>query len=126
MQSPCDDITDHDLAHRLGIPHGHENEPEHNHSHSGHHHTHSPEEIRAVVNRLSRAIGHLESVRQMVIDGRDCAEVLIQLSAVRSALNNTGLLIIQNHMEHCVVEAAREGDLEVIHELTRAIARYFK
>ena len=58
----------------------------HMHSHA-HGHTHT--QTKAVVNRLARAIGHLESVKRMVEDGRDGSEVLIQLAAVRSALNNT-------------------------------------
>ena len=49
-----------------------------------HSHSHSHTQTKAVVNRLSRAIGHLESVKRMVEDGRDCTEVLIQLSAVKS------------------------------------------
>ena len=59
-----------------------------------HSHSHSHTQTKAVVNRLSRAIGHLESVKRMVEDGRDCTEVLIQLSAVKSAINNTGKLIL--------------------------------
>ena len=52
-----------------------------------HSHTHTHENTKAVINRLSRAIGHLESIRRMVEEGRDCSEVLIQLSAVKSAIN---------------------------------------
>lgn len=97
------------------------------HTHgNGHHHAHSPEETRAVLNRLSRAIGHLESVKQMVADGRDCSEVLIQLSAVRSALNKAGLVILQSHIEHCIFDAAREGDMDAIEDLNQAIERYLK
>ena len=52
---------------------------EHSHDHAhGHHHTNT----KAVLNRLSRAIGHMESIKRMVEEGRDCTEVLIQLSAV--------------------------------------------
>ena len=73
---------------------------EHSHGPHGHHHSH--EQTKAVLNRLSRAIGHLESIKRMVEDGRDCSEVLIQLSAVKSAINNTGKIILQvlwpNHM----------------------------
>ena len=98
---------------------------EHCHDHE-HGHTHSPEEIKAVANRLSRAIGHLESVKQMVLDGRDCSEVLVQLSAVRSALNKAGLLIMQNHIEHCLVDAVQHDDMSAISELNDAIARYLK
>ena len=103
----------------------HELEREHSHTH-GHGHTHSPEEIRAVTNRLSRAIGHLESVKQMVADGRDCSEVLVQLSAVRSALDKAGLLILQSHIEHCLVDAVQHDDMEAVAELNKAIARYLK
>ena len=60
-----------------------EQHTDHGHPHP---HTHSHTQTRAVVNRLARAIGHLERVKAMVEEGRDCAEVLIQLSAVRSAL----------------------------------------
>ena len=99
----------------------------HTHSHDhGHHHTHSPEETKAVINRLSRAIGHLESVKQMVADGRDCSEVLIQLSAVRSALNKTGIIILQGHIEHCIVDAVLDNDKEAIQELNKALSMYFK
>ena len=60
---------------------------EHSHLHT---HTHTHQNTKAVLNRLSRAIGHLESIKRMVEDGRDCSEVLIQLSAVKAAINNTG------------------------------------
>lgn len=72
-----------------------------------HSHSHSHTQTKAVVNRLSRAIGHLESVKRMVEDGRDCTEVLIQLSAVKSAINNTGKLILKDHIEHCIVHAPK-------------------
>ena len=65
------------------------------HSHEpGHGHTHTHTHTKAVLNRLSRAIGHLESIRRMVEEGRDCSEVLIQLSAVKAAINNTGKVIL--------------------------------
>ena len=51
-----------------------------------HHHPHS----QAVINRLSRAIGHLEAIREMVREDRDCCEVLTQLAAVKSAINGIG------------------------------------
>lgn len=84
---------------------------EHTHTHIGpdgqvYTHTHSHTQTKAVLNRLSRAIGHLESVKKMVESGRDCTEVLIQLAAVRSALNNTAKVILKDHIEHCVMDAA--------------------
>lgn len=97
----------------------------HNHGHS-HGHTHSHAHTKAVLNRLSRAIGHLESIRRMVEEGRDCSEVLIQLSAVKSAINNTGKIILQDHIEHCIVDAIESGDNQALEELNKAIDRFMK
>ena len=97
----------------------------HNHGHS-HGHTHSHAHTKAVLNRLSRAIGHLESIKRMVESGRDCSEVLIQLSAVKSAINNTGKVILEDHIKHCLVDAIESGDMEEIEELNKAIDRFIK
>ena len=96
---------------------------EHHHEHT-HDHTHA--ETKAVVNRLSRAIGHLEAVKAMVEEGRDCTQVLIQLAAVKSAINNTGKLILKDHLNHCMVEAAKSGDRKAIDDLNEAIDRFLK
>ena len=91
-----------------------------------HGHVHSHTQTKVVLNRLSRLIGHLESVKRMVEDGRDCSEVLIQLSAVKSAINNTGKVILQDHIQHCLVDAIESGDMETIEELNKAIDRFIK
>ena len=82
------------------------------HCHGGkghtHAHPHTHTQTKAVINRLARAIGHLESVKRMVEDGRDCAEVLIQLAAVRSAL----------------ADAVETGDQQAIDELNQAIEKF--
>ena len=96
------------------------------HEHGAHSHTHDPEEIRAIVNRLSRSIGHLEKVKRMVENGDDCADVLIQLSAVRAALTSTGRLLLKEHLEHCVVEAMHEGDTEALDKVNKAIDQFMK
>ena len=100
---------------------------EHDHGHShGHGHTHTHANTKAVINRLSRAIGHLESIRRMVEEGRDCSEVLVQLSAVKSAINNTGKVILKDHIEQCLVDAVECGDMEAVADLTEAIDRFMK
>ena len=68
-------------------------------------HVHQHTETKNVLNRLSRATGHLESIKKMVEEGRDCGDVLIQLAAVRSAINNVGRIILADHMEHCIADA---------------------
>ena len=102
---------DHIHEHAQGLPHTH-----------GHVH----ENQKAVVNRLARAIGHLEKVKRMVEDGVDCSEVLLQLAAVRSALDNTGKVILKDHMRHCLVDAVAAGDEDAIDDLCLAIDRYMK
>lgn len=111
------DEKEHARLHEAGIAHSHDHEHPHTH---GHGHTHSHAHTKAVLNRLSRAIGHLERVRKMVEDGQDCSEVLIQLAAVRSALTNTGKVILKDHIDHCIVDAVEEGNLQAIADLERS------
>lgn len=91
-----------------------------------HHHSHYHTHTKEVLDRLARAAGHLQKVRSMVEEGEDCSAVLIQLSAVKSALNNTGKIILKDHIEHCIVHAVEEGDQEMLDELNEAIDRYMQ
>ena len=91
-----------------------------------HSHSHVHENQKAVVNRLSRAIGHLEKVKRMVEEGYDCTEVLVQLAAVRSALDNTGKVILKDHMRHCMTDAVSAGDTDAIDDLCSAIDKFMK
>lgn len=91
------------------------------HLHEHHEHLHQHTNTKDVLNRLSRAIGHLESVKRMVEDGRDCSDVLIQLAAVRAALNATSRIILKDHLEHCIVHAVESNDQTAIEELEHAI-----
>ncbi len=102
---------DHAYLHAHGIAHSH------NHVH---------ENQKAVINRLARAIGHLEKVKRMVEEGTDCSEVLIQLAAVRSALDSTGKVILKDHLHHCMVDAVTAGDEAAIEDLCQAIDKFIK
>ncbi|MBQ0038771.1 MAG: metal-sensing transcriptional repressor [Clostridiales bacterium] len=95
---------------------------EHIHQQIPHEHT----QTKAVLNRLSRAQGHLESVRRMVERGEDCTEVLVQLSAVISALNSTGRVILKDHITHCIVNAMEENDIDAMNRLDAAIDRFMR
>ena len=88
--------------------------------------THHHENTKAVINRISRVTGHMESVKKMVEEGRDCSDVLIQLSAIRSAINNIGRIILQDHIDHCVIDAAKNGDKKVLEDLNDALAKFLK
>lgn len=103
--------------------------PTHAHSHTeahSHSHPHVHESKKNVVNRLARAIGHLEKVKRMVEDDCDCAEVLIQIAAVRAAIENTGKVILQDHIQHCIVDAVKSGDTKELDELNKAIEQFIK
>ena len=79
-----DDVYYHD--HGDGVMHAHHLDGEHGHSHT---HTHPHTQTKAVLNRLSRAIGHLESVKRMITDGRDCTEVLVQIAPTPRVHSNS-------------------------------------
>ncbi len=97
------------------------------HAHGiAHEHSHVHENQKAVVNRLARAIGHLTKVKRMVEEGQDCSEVLIQLAAVRSAINNTGKVILQDHLRHCMVDAIAAGDHSAVDDLCDAVEKFIK
>lgn len=102
----------------------HDGHDEGHHEHGGHTHTH--QNTKAVLNRMSRVIGHLNSVKTMIEDGRDCSEVLIQLAAVRSAINGICDVILQDHIDHCIVDAVKTGDTEAVEELNKAIKQLMK
>ena len=126
---------DHAYLHEHNIPHLHHetdvHDADHNHEHAHSHdhaegHGHVHENTQAVLNRLSRAIGHLESVRKMVENGRDCSEVLIQIAAVRAAITNIGKVILQDHIQHCIVDAVEHDDEKSLDDLCQAIDKFIK
>lgn len=84
-------------------------------------HSHTHKETKAVLNRLARIIGHMEAIKKMVESGRDCSEVLVQLSAVRSALDGVSKVILKDHIEHCIADVVSDNDREMIEKLTMAI-----
>ena len=100
---------------------GPEGKPEGEHSH-----THTHQNTKQVLNRLSRITGHLNAVKTMVESGRDCSEVLIQLAAVQSALNGVCQVILEDHIDHCIVDAVQTGDMAAIEELNKAIKTLMK
>ena len=91
-----------------------------------HSHSHTHTQTKAVLNRMARLIGHLESTKKMIEDGRDCSEVLIQLSAVDAAIKAVGRIILKDHIEHCIVDAIKDGDEQAIIELNKAIDQFIK
>ena len=96
------------------------------HSHSTHNHSHTHTETKAVLNRMSRLIGHLQATKKMIEDGRDCSEVLIQLSAVDAAIRAVSRVILEDHLKHCIIEAVQQGDESAIDDINDAIEQFMK
>ncbi len=89
--------------------HEHVTTGEHVHTHA---HEHEHQQRQAVVKRLKRAEGHVGAVRRMVEEGRDCPDILIQLSAVRAALDATAKIVLADHVQSCLHDAQQNGDTE--------------
>lgn len=99
-------------------------EEEHTHSHEEHGHVH--ENKKAVLNRMARIIGHMQSVKNMIENDRDCSEVLIQLSAVNAAIQSTSRVILKEHLSTCIVDAVKKGDYQSVENLNAAIDKFLK
>ena len=111
------------------VTHTHTDESGHTLTHTHemsheHAHYHSPEEKKKQLNRIAKAIGHLQHVRTMIENDEDCAEVLIQLSAVNAALKNLGKEIINEHMTHCITHAIEDGDTTAVEEFQKAVQKF--
>lgn len=95
------------------------------HKHSVHPHVHNEESLRSLVNRLSRIEGHIRGVKTMVKESRPCPEVLVQIAAVRGALDRVARIILDEHLSECISRAAKDGDIDVeIEELKGALDRF--
>ncbi|MGI8423565.1 MAG: metal-sensing transcriptional repressor [Chloroflexota bacterium] len=93
-------------------------------AHGGEHEHHQRD---GVVKRIKRAEGHLGAVRRMVEEGRDCPDILIQLAAVRAALDAAAKVVLADHVESCLHDAQQNGDTEAAwHDLKRALESFIR
>lgn len=96
-------------------------------SNDNHQHNHKHKQRKNVINRLARIEGHIRAVKQMAIDGRDCPDILLQIAAVRKALDNTAKLIFTDHMENCLVDAVHQGnEQEVLQDMKKALDNFIR
>jgi len=94
-------------------------------SDSHHHHVHTEDSLRRLVNRLSRIEGHIRGIKSMVQESRPCPEVLVQIAAVRGALDRVARIILDEHLTECIARAAQEGNIEAeIADLKSALDRF--
>jgi DNA-binding FrmR family transcriptional regulator len=112
----------------LSSPHSHSDASHTGHDHNEdavHPHVHSEESLRQIINRLSRIEGHIRGIKTMVQESRPCPDVLVQVAAVRGALDRVARIILDEHLTECVARAAKEGNIETeIEELKTALDRF--
>ncbi len=82
---------------------------------------------KEIINRLSRIEGHVRGLRRMVEEDKDCPDLLVQVAAIRAALNQVGRVLLEDHMETCVIEAAKEGQSEkALSDLKEALVKFIQ
>jgi len=98
----------------------------HGHSHTGEHaHVHDPESLHRILNRFARIEGHIRGIKTMIQDSRPCPDVLVQIAAVRGALDRVSRIILDEHLSECITRATKEGNIEgEIEELKAALDRF--
>jgi DNA-binding FrmR family transcriptional regulator len=72
----------------------------------------SHKQRKNVRDRLVRAEGHLRGIIKMIDEEKECPDILIQIAAVKAALDKAGLIVLEDHLEHCLIEAVKSGDIE--------------
>lgn len=85
------------------------------------------EDKQAIFRRLRRIEGQVKGIQKMVEDEKYCGDILIQIAAVRSAMNSVGGLILEKHMKDCLKsysDGAAEG--ESLDSLVDTIVKYTK
>ena len=82
-----------------------------------------PALAKALDNRLNRIIGQLNGIKKMLDDNRYCGDILTQLSAAESALQNFGYIVLQNHLATCVSEEIKKGNENIIDETVTLIKK---
>jgi DNA-binding FrmR family transcriptional regulator len=86
---------------------------------------HLHEHHQDVINRLARIEGHTRAIKRMVEEGTSCPDVLVQLAAIRSALDSVGRIILEDHIKSCMVTAIQTGDFDnAYQDLDRSLKRF--
>lgn len=83
-------------------------------------------EKKALLNRISRIEGQLRGIKNMLNEDKYCIDILTQISAVRAALGSLGEKLLEDHINTCVVNGIKNGDEQIISELTESIKKIMK
>lgn len=86
----------------------------------------SPEEIKALTNRLNRIEGQIKGIRKMIEDDRYCVDIITQVSSVQAAVNAFTKELLSSHIKSCVVDDIRDGNDEAVNELCNLLQKTMK
>lgn len=100
--------------------HGEAGSQEDTHCHE-HKHGYSDDKKKYLA-RLRRIEGQARGIHRMIDEDVYCIDILTQISALTSALENVGLSLLKDHLDHCVVDAARKGGKEADEKIEEAMA----
>ncbi|NLB51655.1 MAG: metal-sensitive transcriptional regulator [Syntrophomonadaceae bacterium] len=81
---------------------------------------------QAVVRRLRRIEGQVRGIQKMIEDEKDCREILTQVAAVKSAINQVGLIVFENHAQQCIAKAFHENSEDAFHEIVEMMGKLIK
>lgn len=85
------------------------------------------DEMKSIINRLKRIEGQVRGIQKMVEDDRYCIDILVQISAIQSALKQVGYTVTERHIQHCVIDAVKSGEgEETIEELMHVMKQFSK
>ncbi|MEH2446931.1 MAG: metal-sensitive transcriptional regulator [Nostoc sp.] len=119
---PTSEQAEHSHDHNTGHEH---TDHAHGTGELAHSHVHSEESLRQIVNRLSRIEGHVRGIKTMVQQSSPCPDVLLQIAAVRGALDRVARIVLDEHLTECIGRAAQEGNIDVeIKQLKAALDRF--
>ena len=93
---------------------------------TGKHKDREDKEKRDLMNRLKRIEGQVRGVEGMLENGVYCVDILIQVSAINSALNSFNKVLMANHLKTCVADNIRNGNDEVVDELVKVLQKLMK
>ena len=92
---------------------------------AAHKHTPRSDKLKHDVGcRINRTVGQLNGIKQMVEEDRYCGDVLTQLAAVESAVKAISRMVMQDHLETCVVERIQDGDTQVTDEVMSLFKKF--
>ncbi|EEG77640.1 metal-sensitive transcriptional regulator [Dethiobacter alkaliphilus] len=83
------------------------------------------EERQNIINRLNRIEGQIKGIRKMIEEENSCAEVMMQIAAVKAAVNRVGTVMFETHFRDCLEKAIAEGeDLDFVDDVMKMLSKY--